>query len=332
MNFSEDTIQRCPHDKENPYVMVNNNLIRDNSISPECRWLLIYLLTNENGWVINTNQLVTHLKGHKRYGRDRVRSIISEAVKAGYMKRERYLYKNMIRHRYYLSETPKFSNNFTDALKSRAPGARAPETPPLKNDQEEKKDHIEESSAMPTSPPLSPANAAQEARHKAESTQIPKRSTEEAREMAEKLFDKVKSIYPKAKPPKLEKWAEQLDLMHRRDGRPWQEVSEMIDWVFEDSFWVNVIQSPVTLRTNWDKIAVKRVPKVNKGITEKQNRELAMKIKTWLSSSGEKNTLAIFQDNVYDSSLNDSISLDLPSKTFKEIIFKWYGIKGEKDV
>lgn len=106
-----DTIERCPHDSENPYVILNVNVLRDQSISPECRWLVAYLLTNKDGWKIKKCQVISHLKGQK--GRDSVNKIFDEAIEAGYMKKEPIYIRNprggvLKGIKYYLSETPKF--------------------------------------------------------------------------------------------------------------------------------------------------------------------------------------------------------------------------------
>lgn len=107
---SENTIQRCPHDKQNPYTMVLNTLIRDNNISPNCRLILIYLLSMKNDWVIRMSQLCKEFKDH--LGKDNIYKIINEAIEAGYMSREQYLKNNLLRYRYYLSEEPKFKKCF----------------------------------------------------------------------------------------------------------------------------------------------------------------------------------------------------------------------------
>jgi len=41
----EETFQRCPHDKENPYVMISKKLINSPNLSPACKWFLIFLQT-----------------------------------------------------------------------------------------------------------------------------------------------------------------------------------------------------------------------------------------------------------------------------------------------
>lgn len=114
-NQNSPSIERCPHDSKNPYTMINNALIRDNSISPNCRFILIYLLANINDWSIKICQLASQLNAH--LGRDKVYKIINEAVEAGYMKKEEYncndpsLSKNLKRVKYLISETPKFKKS-----------------------------------------------------------------------------------------------------------------------------------------------------------------------------------------------------------------------------
>jgi hypothetical protein len=100
------TIQRCPHDEENPYTQVLNALIRDKTISPNCRMIIIYLLSNRNNWVIRIPQLINEFKGH--IGRELMYKLVDEAMEAGYLKREDYTENNLKRCKYYLSEKPKF--------------------------------------------------------------------------------------------------------------------------------------------------------------------------------------------------------------------------------
>lgn len=110
-----DFIERCPHDKENPYVVINREILRNPTISPACRWLICYLLCNEKGWRINRRQVANHVK--EFLGRDRTDHIFEEAMNAGYMKKVNILVKRkgggaLRRCKYYISETPKFKNCF----------------------------------------------------------------------------------------------------------------------------------------------------------------------------------------------------------------------------
>ena len=112
MNDSGPFIERCPHDKENPYAMINRELIRDENLHPSTRWMLIYLLSMKDGWKISTRQIINHCHDHYGCGRDKVYDWIREAIEFGYMKIEKWEEKGMSRMRYLLSETPKFKKCF----------------------------------------------------------------------------------------------------------------------------------------------------------------------------------------------------------------------------
>lgn len=112
LNSEEITIERCLHDKENPYVMINRDLIREKSLSIECIWLITYLLSMKDGWKISPRQIINHLQG--RVGKNKVYKLIDEACNAGYMKKEDYCVTNERggkhkRTRYLLSEFKKFN-------------------------------------------------------------------------------------------------------------------------------------------------------------------------------------------------------------------------------
>lgn len=109
----EALIQRCPHDRENPYSMISNALIRDNRISPECRWLLISLLSNRDGWKISAKQL--WLANKDWLGRDKIMKLINEGIQAGYIKRKNNYKNNLVCGvSYFLSEHAKFKPEETD--------------------------------------------------------------------------------------------------------------------------------------------------------------------------------------------------------------------------
>lgn len=109
--FDNHTIERCPHDSENPYTMVRNDLIRDASISPNCRWLIMYLLANKDGWTIKMSEVMNHVKLHM--GRDKVKALFNEAIEHGYIKRVILKRANprggmLNTYHYIVSELPKF--------------------------------------------------------------------------------------------------------------------------------------------------------------------------------------------------------------------------------
>lgn len=82
-----DEISRDPTEITDNFTIIPNDLLRDQSISPECIWLISYLLSHKPGWKISTNQVWEHAKHFM--GRDKVRKLFNEAIEAGYMFRKK---------------------------------------------------------------------------------------------------------------------------------------------------------------------------------------------------------------------------------------------------
>lgn len=178
---------RCPHDKKNPYVMVSNALIRDASISPECRWLIIYLLTNQEGFTINIKQVINHLSEFK--SKSSVYVLVNEAIDAGYMKREDVTTskgKDSIgkkTYKYFVSEAPKFKVSFRSPENDDLEVFRSPEIRGLENlDYKKEQESIskKEQDTGRTPDPLSPSSFSPKKSRK----KIP----EEKQELAERVL------------------------------------------------------------------------------------------------------------------------------------------------
>lgn len=139
------SIERCSHDKENPYTMVHNNLIRDESICPNTRWLIIYLLSNKDGWKISVQQVINHLKLHM--GKAKVYELFDKAIEAGYMKKEDIFNtrkeggKIKSGVKYIISESPKFKK-FNRLPEIRDAGDRDAGKSDTKNDQRTDNDYV----------------------------------------------------------------------------------------------------------------------------------------------------------------------------------------------
>lgn len=286
------TFQRCPHDKENPYVMVNTDLIRDNSISPECRWLIIYLLSNKEGWQVKTKQIISHLEGH--CGRDKVRSLVKEAIEAGYIKREDTSHGNLRRCIYFVSETPKFKKSFprTDF---QGPGAEGPAN---------KGDKVVSSSSKEE--------------HKKEQYNIcptSSSSSADAELLTDFFIKKIKERKPDFKDPNREKWTKEFDRMIRIDKRMPEEIKSAIIWAAEDNFWKANCLSPESLRKNYDKFVLNLSANQEK-VQIRKNRDYVLEM--------QKKYPEPLKDLTFDSKyvinrrLGKEVSLYLSEEPFQE--------------
>lgn len=133
-----DSIQRCPHDSDNPYTMILNSLLRNPSLTPNCRWLLSFLLSNDKGWKIKPKAIINHLEPHMK--KDSVYKIINEAIDHGYMRKEECRKNGKFGgFKYFISETPKFKK-ILPRLEKPDTVLSDPVKPTLKKEQEIKKE------------------------------------------------------------------------------------------------------------------------------------------------------------------------------------------------
>lgn len=110
-NSKESTIKRCPHDKENRYVVISQALLRDEEISFKAKGFLCYLLSFPDDWKINPQYIA------KKFGINKcqVYSIIKDLIEIGYCKREAIKGSDgrIIKWEYEISETKRYKNHST---------------------------------------------------------------------------------------------------------------------------------------------------------------------------------------------------------------------------
>src|SRR5580700_2256970 len=130
----ESTFERCSHDRENPYVMINRDITRNATLSFQARGFLLYLLSHSDGWKINRKFIMKS----QDIGKDKLKSMVDELVNAGFMLMEKEILENgTFSFKYLVSESPRFKIISTIA------GLPLPVDPPrvtrpIKKEQEEK--------------------------------------------------------------------------------------------------------------------------------------------------------------------------------------------------
>lgn len=228
---SQETIERCPHDSENPYSMISNALIRDEKISPACRWLIIYLLSNKTGWKIKVSQVATHVKSFM--GRDSTHALFNEAIDAGYIKREEIIRPNsggggLKRYIYILSETPKFKKCF-----------RYPEN---------------QDTGEPYTGAIACHNNIYKKEHKKNIVSEPTKSDG----LTLFFIQKLKEINPKIRDPDPQKWGKAMDRFMKMDNRSEEEVKKVIEYILyqhknpkREFTWSKAVASPLKLREHF---------------------------------------------------------------------------------
>jgi hypothetical protein len=80
------TIQRAPHDKINPYAMINRNALHDQNLSWQAKGLLAYLISLPDDWKIQVSHLSKQYGG-KGGGERAIYSMLNELIAQGYCER-----------------------------------------------------------------------------------------------------------------------------------------------------------------------------------------------------------------------------------------------------
>lgn len=150
----EIVIERCPHDRQNPYLMVSRAMIQDSSISPHARGVLAYLLSLPPHWQIYHTQLCDALG----IGKDALNGGFHELMKAGYMDRTRERVKGKYQpYRYVIREFKvdrsatekgqKPAHNACEPKRVHRSGSTAAGNPHLIKKEEEKKEEEKKENA-----------------------------------------------------------------------------------------------------------------------------------------------------------------------------------------
>jgi hypothetical protein len=85
-----------------------------------------------------------------------------------------------------------------------------------------------------------------------------KKFSEDDRQTAVFIFEKIRSVNPTFKQPNLNKWAADIRLMVQQDKRSYDAIKELFSWANQDGFWKANILSPNKLREKWDTLTMQK--------------------------------------------------------------------------
>jgi len=97
-----------------------------------------------------------------------------------------------------------------------------------------------------------------------------KKNSNEAKTITDLLVSHIMSWNPKFKSPNLECWYRDADRMLKLDGRQYQDILDVIDWVSKDLFWRANIMSISKLRKQFDILQAKMISHANSFTSQNQ--------------------------------------------------------------
>lgn len=218
------------------FTQVPNSWFRTRGLSLKATGLLCFMQSVGEDWEFTIAGLCSIFSDGERS----IRGAIDELRQAGLITYEQtkdaagHFQKNRIK----LYKTPQTSRN--DETPSRQNAVTAKKQTINKNSNKEKQVIKKKESLMPALTKSAPAR------------QIPT----EAYQLAERLHKWILRNKPDRKIQEnwKERWAEDIDKMHRIDGRNWRQIAGAIDWSQRDDFWHQNILSGANLRKHYDRI------------------------------------------------------------------------------
>lgn len=303
----ESEISAAADDVTHKYTIVPNALIRDKTISPECRWLIIYLLSNKPGWKIKSSQLANHVSGF--IGRDKILKIMKEAIEAGYISREIKINRNAKgqvsrTYHYKVASTARFKKCY------RHPENQDPENQGP-GDQGDKEVLSEEVLSKEKNNPIIPftgcdnpntaapcgANAPVDVLKSSKKKE--KKVSEfsaQVKEVWAVFLAKYQDVKPKYRPPKdLKPVLTHIESMINDNGHTVEDILKVLQWVLKDNETSGTWKgwSPVFLR---NKNPAKWISDNFLGMEELMNSKPVKKDRKFSPSSDDEGALACMQE------------------------------------
>lgn len=301
-------IVRVKHDKNNPYVMLNKRSLWDETLSLEAVGLWSRLISRPDDWQVSATEIARSSKISVR----RVYRILNELIENGYACRKQLMPKGKKGFDKVEYEIYEFKISLTHVDLTHSVGTRDAVCHATKEqvNQPLPKGNLKKNTVVP------PVGKTSEDSF-----------SEEGMNIAKDLWNRILKVHPKHKEPNLPSWAKTIDSCHRIDKRSWQDLKDIISYIFEaDAFWVNTIQSADGLRKHFDKIWIKMRPASNAGSRIQENIKKASQVKSLLSQSNEAHLLIIQKTGVARQS-GDSIPYDLPTETFENVLMNWFDLR-----
>lgn len=240
--------------KSDNYVVMNRTVLNDARLSWKAKGILVYMLSMPDDWTFYMDELVQHATDGERS----FRAGFKELQDCGYVVRRPIREGQRIKAwETIVHEVPQDDSllcGFEDVQKQQV------------QNEDVQKLHVQNSRLLSTdtNQVLKELNTEnnQVLKKEKEQEQEPKpkeKKKEPSRkqvfddssfelQMANLLFDKIKSDVPTFRKPNLQAWADQVRLMHQQDGLSEQQIEYLINWATSNSFWKANILSTKKLR------------------------------------------------------------------------------------
>jgi hypothetical protein len=218
------------------FAWIPNAILNDRELSLRAKGLWVYLNSKPDGWIFSIGRIAAE---HQE-GKDAVRSAINELEKAGLLTRTRRSIGTGWEEEYEIKAKPCVGNSYVG--KSHIGKSHVGKSDDLVKQNIDKQNKVKQNKEIVPAP-AKPAPV----------RELP----EEAKKLAQRLHKWITIIKPDRKIQSgwEERWARDIEKMHRIDRRSWEAIAACIDWSQRDDFWSQNILSGANLRKHYDRMS-----------------------------------------------------------------------------
>ncbi len=257
-----DVIDCYTHHKKQNFTIIQNDLIRSKELSCKAFKLLCIGLSHSGKWKFQKEQII---RDCFKEGRHTVNEAMKELKKNGYLHTVAKQKPNgqMDGHYWYWFAEKTSDEEFKKILRELGfPAFGKPDI--RKTRSSENLDDLRR--------PTSKNTNDRKNKKKGGDPQPPPSFAPKALRLSHFFFQQIKQNDPKAKSPNFEKWAVELNRMHKIDGRSWEEIQELIEFAQEDEFWRCNCLSPAKLRKNATRLVMAKAQKKKKSQSPQEEK------------------------------------------------------------
>lgn len=217
------------------WAWIPNSILQNKNLTLKAKGLWIHLNSKPDGWNFSAERIAAE----QADGRDAVRSALRELEEAGLLIRTRRSVGTGWEDEYELRTAPKPPVSYDG--KSHIGKSHMGKPVDIIKQNKEKQYKVKQKIINPA--PAKPAPG----------RELP----EEAKKLAKRLHAWITKNKPdrKIQDGWEERWATDIERMHRLDGRTWEAITACIDWSQRDEFWRQNILSGENLRKHYDRMS-----------------------------------------------------------------------------
>lgn len=215
------------------WAWIPNQILQSKNLSLKAKGLWVYLNSKPDGWNFSAERIAAE----QNDGRESVKSALRELETAGLLER------TVASKGYKKFETTyELRTKFVGGKYADEKYADVKPDDIIKQNKE-RQNKVKQNKEIIMPAPEKPAPA----------REIP----EEAKQLAQRLHKWITKNKPDRKIQKgwEDRWATDIEKMHRLDGRGWEAIAACIDWSQRDEFWRQNILSGENLRKHYDRMS-----------------------------------------------------------------------------